>query len=96
MFQVVTTTLLLHQYLWLGSLFACPRSDLFSEQGLVEYKCWQKIDVMELIRVGNKVFLFLFTNTVHALARKVVHVFRTLPLFLSGLQCKVCWLLHVE
>ena len=30
-----------------GTLFACPRNDLFSEQGLVEYECWERVDVTE-------------------------------------------------
>ena len=32
-----------------GSLFTCPRNDMFSEQGLVEYVCWERVDVTEQI-----------------------------------------------
>ena len=54
-----------------GSLFACPKNDLFSEQGLVEYECWERIDVTEQMwnqqQLQGAFFILLNTSLLHCM-----------------------------
>ena len=48
-----------HYSSWRGTLFACvcPRNNLFSEQGLVEYECWEWVDMTEQMWVVQWIHL---------------------------------------
>ena len=54
-----------------GSLFACPKNDLFSEQGLVEYECWERVDVTEQMwnqqQLQGAFFISLNTHLLHCM-----------------------------
>ena len=53
-----------------GSLFTCPRNDMFSEQGLVEYECWEHVDVIKQMWNQQQVqgWFQLFPEHFHSIA----------------------------
>ena len=53
-----------------GSLFTCSKNDMFSEQGLVEYECWERVDVTEQMWNQQQVqgWFHLFPEHFHSIA----------------------------